>query len=142
MLINTLDKAVNSLNSTMNELRDEITQTQKDNETLTDSIKTLEDEQKQGYKTFNTNTHILLERSALNNLINDVDDVVSSADNVADEVNSARCRIEEVDTYTIESAEDSAKYMMKDAQKISDKLSDLLNTEDVQPPAEEGAKNA
>ena len=84
----------------------------------------------------------MLERITLNNLVNDVEDVVSSADNVADEVNTARCTIEEVDTYSIESAEDSAKYMMKDAQKISDKLQDLLEPEDVEPLAEEGAENA
>ena len=138
MIRETLQNAIDNISK----LNDVCQQLEQDNNTLTDSIKTLEDEQKQGYKTFNTDTHILLERITLNNLVNDVEDVVSSADNVADEVNTARCTIEEVDTYSIESAEDSAKYLMKDTQKISDKLQELLEPEDVQPSAEEGVKNA
>ena len=137
-IINALENAVTSINL----LKDEAEQLQQDNKVLTNTCKRLEDEQKEGYKTFNTDSHVLIERSDLRNIINDVDDVAMSADNVADEVNSARCTIEEVDTYTIESAEDSAKYMMKDTQKISDKLQDMLNTEDVQPLAEEGTENA
>ena len=138
MLLDTLKRAVEEIQK----LESDVEQMQKDNDTLTEDMHKLENEQKEGYKTFNTDTHILLERITLNNLVNDVEDVVSSADNVADEVNTARCTIEEVDTYSIESAEDSAKYLMKDTQKISDKLQDLLEPEDVQPSAEEGVKNA
>jgi len=138
MLLDTLKRAVEEIQK----LESDVEQMQKDNDTLTEDMHKLENEQREGYKTFNTDTHILLKRITLNNLVNDVEDVVSSADNVADEVNTARCAVEEVDTYAIESAEDSAKYMMKDAQKISDKLQDLLEPEDVEPLAEEGAENA
>ena len=138
MIQRTLQNAINSINL----LKDETEQLQKDNDKLTEDIKKLEDEQREGYKTFNTETHILLERCELNDLINDVDDCTSTADSVADECNSARGMIEDVDTYSIEEAENNAKHLMRDTQKISDKLQDLLYTKDVQPLAEEGAENA
>ena len=137
MLIDILKRAV----STIQELESDIEQMQKDNDTLTTDIKKLEDEQREGYKTFNTETHVLLERCELNDLINDVDDCTSTADSVAEECNSARGMIEDVDTYSIEEAENNAKHLMRDTQKISDKLQDLLYTKDVQPLAEEGAEN-
>ena len=137
MLLNTLKRAVEQIQ----ELEAEVEQIQKDNDKLTEDIKKLEDEQREGYKTFNTETHILLERCELNDLINDIDDCASSADCVADECNSARGSIEDVDTYSIEEAENNAKHLMRDTQKISDKLQDLLYTKDVQPLAEEGAEN-
>ena len=137
MIQRTLQNAINSINL----LKDETEQLQKDNDKLTEDIKKLEDEQREGYKTFNTETHVLLERCELNDLINDIDDCASSADCVADECNSARGSIEDVDTYSIEEAENNAKHLMRDTQKISDKLQDLLYTKDVHPLAEEGAEN-
>ena len=89
-IINTLENAVTSINL----LKDEAEQLQQDNTVLTDTCKRLEDEQKQGYKTFNTDSHVLIERSDLINIINDNDGVRCSAENVSDEVNSARCSLE------------------------------------------------
>ena len=138
MIRETLQNAIDNISK----LNDVCKQLEQDNNTLTDSIKTLEDEQKQGDKTFNNNTHILLERCALNNLINDVDDVAMSADNTADSASQAQSDIENIDYYNAEEAYNGAKDIFKEAEKISDKLHDLLNTEDVQPLAEEGTENA
>ena len=48
-IINALENAVTSINL----LKDETEQLQKDNDKLTEDIKKLEDEQREGYKTFN-----------------------------------------------------------------------------------------
>ena len=137
-IINALENAVTSINL----LKDEVEQIQQDNEVLTNTCKRLEDEQKDGYKTFNTDSHVLIERNDLRNIIDDNDDLKCSAENVADEVNSARCSIEEVDTYTIEQAEQTADDLARDVKNITKRLHALLYTEDVQPLAEEGAENA
>jgi uncharacterized protein Yka (UPF0111/DUF47 family) len=137
-IINALENAVTSINL----LKDEAEQLQQDNTVLTNTCKRLEDEQKDGYKTFNTDSHVLIERDDLRHIIDDNDDVRCNAENVSDEVNSARCSLEEVDTYTIEQAEQSADNLARDVKEITKRLHDLLNTEDVQPLAEEGTENA
>ena len=138
MLLNTLKRAVEQIQT----LESDIEQMQKDNDTLTTDIKKLEDEQREGYKTFNNNTHILLERSTLNNLINDVEDVGSNADSTADYASQAQSDIENIDYYNAEEAYNGALDILRDTEKISSKLTDLLNIEDVQPIAEEGTENA
>ena len=134
MLIDTLKTAVTAIEL----LETEIKQMQINNNTLTNSIKTLEDEQREGYKTFNTESHVIIERSTLNQLINDVDDVATECDNSADSASQAQSDMENIEPYNAEEAYDSAKDAQRSAGKISDKLHDMLNTEDVQPIAEEG----
>ena len=126
MITDTLKKAVSSIQT----LEDEAEQLQKDNETLTDDIKKLEDEQKEGYKKFNTDTHILMERSTVNELINNLDDINSEADNTADSASQAQQDMENIESYNAEEAYDGARNIMRNTKTITDKLQDLLNPEE------------
>jgi len=133
------------LENTLKQVKDfqsEIEQQQQDNNKLTEDIKKLEDEQKNGYKTFNTGTHVLIEKHVINKLINDIDDVYMSCDDAQDYCSQVQSDLENLDTYSAEEAYDRARSAKRDAQDISSKLQDLLDTENVEPLAEEGAENA
>ena len=67
---------------------DEIEQMEKDNETLTEDLERLEKEKKEGYKNFDTETHILLDREKLKELKWALEEAYSSCDNVSDEAGS------------------------------------------------------
>ena len=132
MLLDTLKRAVEQIQK----LESDIEQTQKDNDTLTKDIQKLEIEQREGYKSFNTDTHILMERVEISNLINNLDDICCEADSAADSASQAISDIENIDYYNAEYAKDGAKNIMRDAQKLTNKLEDLLN-----PKTEEGEKD-
>ena len=123
MLLDTLKRAVEQIQK----LESDIEQTQKDNDTLTKDIQKLEIEQREGYKSFNTDTHILMERVEISNLINNLDDICCEADSAADSASQAISDIENIDYYNAEYAKDGAKNIMRDAQKLTNKLEDLLN---------------
>lgn len=111
------------------DFQSEVEQQQKDNDTLTDSIKKLEDEQKEGYKTFNTDTHILIERSVLYDLANDIDDVSMECDNAQDYASSVQCDLENIETYNAEETYDRCRSAKDSADDISDKINDILNAD-------------
>lgn len=135
MIKDVLQNAVNAINK----LNDECEQLQQDNDTLTDSIKKLEDEQREGYKSFNTDTHVLIEKHVINKLINDIDDVYMSCDDAQDYCSQVQSDLENLDTYNAEEAYDRARSAKRDAQDISSKLQDILSAENVEPLAEEEA---
>ena len=122
MLLDTLKRAVEQIQK----LESDIEQTQKDNDTLTKDIQKLEIEQREGYKSFNTDTHILMEREEINKMIGKLEDIGYEADNAADSAHQAVSDIENIDYYNAESAADAAKTIMHDAQNLTDTLQDLL----------------
>ena len=67
---------------------DEIEQMEKDNETLTEDLERLEKEKKEGYKNFNTKTHVLVERKLIDDLGFALEEAYSCCDNVSDEAYS------------------------------------------------------
>lgn len=138
MIKDTLQNAVDSINK----LNDECEQLQQDNDTLTDSIKKLEDEQREGYKTFNTDSHVLLEKHVINQLINDIDDCYMSCDDAQDYCSQVQSDLENLDTYTIEEAYDRTRSAKDEASRVSQKLQDVLSVEDVEPLTQEGVENA
>ena len=123
MLLDTLKRAVEQIQK----LESDVEQTQKDNDTLTEDIQKLEIEQREGYKSFNTDTHILIERAEINKMIGKLEDIGYEADNAADSAHQAVSDIEKIDYYNAENAADGAKNIMHNAQKLTDTLEDLLN---------------
>ena len=132
MLLDTLKRAVEQIQK----LESDIEQTQKDNDTLTKAIQKLEIEQREGYKSFNTDTHILMERVEISKLIDSLEDICCEADSASDSASQAVSDIENIDYYNAEYARDGEKTIMRDAQKLTDTLEDLLN-----PKTEEGEKD-
>ena len=122
MLLDTLKRAVEQIQK----LESDVEQTQKDNDTLTEDIQKLEIEQREGYKSFNTDTHILMKREEINKMIGKLEDIGYEADNAADSAHQAVSDIENIDYYNAESAADAAKTIMHDAQNLTDTLQDLL----------------
>ena len=122
MLLDTLKRAVEQIQK----LESDVEQTQKDNDTLTEDIQKLEIEQREGYKSFNTDTHILMEREEINKMIGKLEDIGYEADNAADSAHLAVSDIEKIDYYNAERAADAAKTIMHDAQNLTDTLQDLL----------------
>ena len=132
MLLDTLKRAVEQIQK----LESDVEQTQKDNDTLTKDIQKLEIEQREGYKSFNTDTHILMERVEISKLIDSLEDICCEADSTSDSASQAVSDIENIDYYNAEYARDGAKNIMRDTQKLTNKLEDLLN-----PKKEEGETN-
>ena len=122
MLLDTLKRAVEQIQK----LESDVEQTQKDNDTLTEDIQKLEIEQREGYKSFNTDTHILMERVEISKMIDKLESIGDEADSAADSAHQAVSDIENIDYYNAESAADAAKTIMHDAQNLTDTLQDLL----------------
>ena len=55
----------NKLTETLTSFISEITQMERNNTKLNEDIRELEKEKEKGYKSFNTETHVLVERKAL-----------------------------------------------------------------------------
>ena len=85
-LSNELDRIVNRLN----EFKDEIEQLQEDNNTLNDNIRLLEAERDDGYKSFNTETHILISIEDLVSFKNEIEDARSSAGGAQENAETAK----------------------------------------------------
>ena len=69
-----------------------VEQMEKDNEKLNEDIQKLEKEKAEGWRKFNTDTHILMDREELNNLVDRIDDIdynISDIENYAEDTYSA-----------------------------------------------------
>ena len=95
-----------------------ITELQKDNKKLNDDILILEKSRDEAYKSFNTDTHILVNIHSLNAIREDLIEAKSSANYAYDEARSAESNIEEARS-SAESAEDYARYGL-------DKIDDII----------------
>ena len=112
-LPNQLDDIVLSLNR----LKDEIEQLQKDNKKLNDDILILEKSRDEAYKSFNTDTHILVSRDSLDSIREDLIEAKSSANYAYEEARSAEHGMEEARS-SAESAEDYARYGLDKIDEI------------------------
>ena len=83
----------NSLTENLTTLISKITQMEKDNTKLNEDIRAIEKEKEEGYKTFNTETHILLKRDDLDELMSNLDTLTCTADDALDEIESAQSRL-------------------------------------------------
>ena len=62
-----------NLTETLTSFISQITQMEKDNTKLNEDIRAIEKEKEEGYKTFNTETHILVEREKIETILTDLD---------------------------------------------------------------------
>jgi len=107
----------NKLTETLTSFISEITQMEMDNKKLNEDIRELEKEKVEGYKSFNTETHVLVEREALQTAINIADDLSSSAMYTRDSIESAESNINEA-RYNSGDIVNEAKDVMRDLEKL------------------------
>ena len=108
---------VNSLTENLTTLISKITQMEKDNTKLNEDIRAIEKEKEEGYKTFNTDTHILLKRDDLDDLIASLDSLECTADTANDEISSAQSSADDAQ-YTARNAYDEARECRRDLETL------------------------
>ena len=108
---NKITDGFDNLVSRIQQYRNEVEQIEKDNNKLNEDLQALEKERDEGYKSFNTDTHILIERHVLKSIKEDLDEAKSSACYAVDEAGSAQSCAEEA-RGSAESAEDYCRYAM------------------------------
>ena len=108
---NKITEGLDNLVSRIQQYRDEIEQVEKDNNKLNEDLQALEKERDEGYKSFNTDTHILIERDVLKSIKDDLQEAKTSANYAVDEANSAESCAEEAKG-SAEIAEDNCRYAM------------------------------
>ena len=94
----------------------DVTQLEQDNKTLNEQLLNLENEIKEGYKSFDTETHILVEREFLKNVCGAADDVSGSSQQASDEVRG------------VSSCADEARYLVDDAAQSAQNIVDDIET--------------
>ena len=92
---NKITDGFDNLVSRIQQYRNEVEQIEKDNNKLNEDLQALEKERDEGYKSFNTDTHILIERHVLKSIKEDLDEAKSSASYAVDEAGSAQSCAEE-----------------------------------------------
>ena len=107
----------NSLTENLTTLISKITQMEKDNIKLNEDIRAIEKEKEEGYKTFNTDTHILLKRDDLDELMSDIESLKSTADNTRDEASSAQSSADEAQ-YSAQNAYNEARECHRDLESM------------------------
>tara|TARA_R110002020_G_scaffold391551_1_gene601953 strand:- start:4753 stop:5073 length:321 start_codon:yes stop_codon:yes gene_type:complete len=98
-----------------------------DNKKLNDDIRELEKEKEAGYKTFNTETHVLVERETLARILRGADELGSNADYTLDEIDTAERSINDA-RYNADDVRDNARDLVN-------KIKDLLEEEEEEEPA-------
>ena len=107
----------NSLTENLTTLISKITQMEKDNTKLNEDIRAIEKEKEEGYKTFNTDTHILLKRDDLDDLIASLDSLECTADTANDEISSAQSSADEAQ-YSAQNARDEARSCRRELESM------------------------
>ena len=106
-----------NLTDTLTTLISEITQMEKDNAKLNEDIRAIEIEKKEGYKKFDTDTHILVERKTLQDIADTADEVVCSAVSATDSAENAESYINDAN-YSAREARDSARDIRSDIEQL------------------------
>ena len=106
-----------NLTDTLTTLISEITQMEKDNAKLNEDIRAIEKEKAEGYKKFDTDTHILVERKTLQDIADATDDVFDSANSARDDMERAEGYINDAN-YSARDARDSANDIENDIKQI------------------------
>ena len=108
---NKITEGLDNLVLTIQKYRDEVEQIEKDNKKLNEDLQALEKQRDEGYESFNTDTHILIERDVLTSIRDDLQEAKNSANYAVDEANSAESCAEEAKG-SAELAEDHCRYAM------------------------------
>ena len=108
---NEITVGLDNLVSRIQQYRDEIEQVEKDNNKLNEDLQALEKERDEGYKSFNTDTHILIERDVLQSIRDDLQEAKGSASYALDEARGAVSCAEDA-AGSAELSEDHCRYAM------------------------------
>jgi hypothetical protein len=119
----------NKLTETLTSFISEITQMERNNLKLNEDIRELEKEKEKGYKSFNTETHILVERKVLDNLLSDVNHLRHNAIYTLEEIDTAETCISDA-RYNADDVKDSARNIVSD---IEDLLAEQAEEEEEEP---------
>ena len=123
----------NNLTETLTSFISQITQMEKDNTKLNEDIRELEKEKEEGYKTFNTTTHVLIKRDDLDDLMTSLDNLTYTTSSSKEEIESAQGRCDDA-SYTAHNAYDEAKECLRDLESL------MANAEETEKETEkEGA---
>ena len=106
-----------NLTDTLTTLISEITQMEKDNAKLNEDIRAIEIEKKEGYKKFDTDTHILVERKFLQDISDTAYQVGDDADSSRDDIESAESSISDAE-YSVRDARDNARDIYSDIEQL------------------------
>ena len=107
----------NKLTETLTSFISEITQMERNNLKLNEDIRELEKEKEKGYKSFNTETHILVEKRVLDNLLSNVNDLRYNASYTLDEIDTAERSINDA-RYNADDVRDSARNLASDIEDL------------------------
>ena len=89
MKIKNVTVELDNIVGCINRMKDDIEQLEEDNKKLNEDLQVLEKERDEGYKSFNTDTHILIERDALESIREDLVEAQSSSSYALDEAGQA-----------------------------------------------------
>tara|TARA_R110001583_G_scaffold61477_1_gene181575 strand:+ start:472 stop:882 length:411 start_codon:yes stop_codon:yes gene_type:complete len=115
----------NKLTETLTSFISEITQMERNNTKLNEDIRELEKEKEKGYKSFDTETHILVKRETLSDILRGVDELRSNADYTLEEIETAERSISDA-RYNADDVRDSARNLECD---IEDLLTEYVKEE-------------
>ena len=116
----------NKLTETLTTFISEITQMELDNKKLNEDLRVLEKEKEKGYKSFNTETHVLVERETLARILRGADELRSNASYTLDEIVTAERSINDA-SYNADDVRDNARDLVN-------KIKDLLEEEEEEEP--------
>ena len=95
----------------------EVTQLEKDNKTLNEQLLCLEKDKTEGYKSFNTETHILVGKEFLKDTLDSAREAASNADYARDEAESVESSISEV-SCNIRDARNEMRVLADDIEEV------------------------
>ena len=107
----------------------EFSQMEENNKKLNEDILAIEKEKKEGYKKFNTETHVLVEIELLDDIIGEIDNLRSYADSIDNYAGNTRTEIEDAGYY-IDDVENYAGDLKSDAKSLMSKVEGLLEDEE------------
>ena len=106
-----------NLIETLTSFISEITQMEKDNKKLNEDIRELEKEKAEGYKKFNTDTHILLEKDKLDEILSNLESLKDESSRADDDCQQAQSHIDDAQ-YSTRDCYDNAKALKREFQEL------------------------
>ena len=107
----------NKLTETLTSFISEITQMERNNTKLNEDLRELEKEKEKGYKSFNTETHVLVEREALEKILKLADELLYNVGYTLDEIDTAERSINDA-RYNADDVRDSSRNLASDIEDL------------------------
>ena len=117
MKIKNVTVELDNIVGCINRMKDDIEQLEQDNKKLNEDLQALEKQRDEGYESFNTDTHILIERDVLKSIRYDLEEAKNSANYAVDEANGAESCAEDAKG-SAELAEDHIRYSMDKIDEV------------------------